>query len=41
LLGHCQWQPGIGFEAIGAYIEKLEDEQNGTDGLARRLQVVS
>jgi hypothetical protein len=32
---------GIRFEAIGAYIEKLEDDQNGTDFLARRLQVAS
>ena len=32
---------GIGFEAIGAYIEELEDDQNGTDFLARRLQVAA
>jgi predicted DNA-binding protein len=32
---------GIGFEAIGAYIKELEDYQNGTDFLARRLQVAS
>ncbi len=32
---------GIGFEAIGAYIKELEDYQNGTDFLARRLQVTS
>ena len=32
---------GIGCEAIGAYIEELEDYQNRTDFLARRLQVAS
>jgi hypothetical protein len=32
---------GIRFEAIGTYSEKLKDDQNGTDFLARRLQVGS
>jgi hypothetical protein len=31
----------IGFWAIRAYIKELEDYQNGTDFLARRLQVAS
>ena len=31
----------IGVWAIGAYIKELEDYQNGTDFLARRLQVAS
>jgi hypothetical protein len=31
----------IGVWAIGAYIKELEDDQNGTDVLARRLQVAS
>ena len=32
---------GIGCGTIGAYIEELEDYQNRTDFLARRLQVAS
>jgi predicted TPR repeat methyltransferase len=31
----------IGCGTIGAYIKELEDYQNGTDFLARRLQVAS